>query len=71
MKLNYEHWNLSKPISNEKFTHFVREEFYRLMIRHEEYISQVVWGFPVLCNLSCKTNSNSYCLGIEAVIKAF
>lgn len=38
VKLNYEYWNLFKLISNGKFIYFVREEFYRLMIRYEGYI---------------------------------
>lgn len=68
MTLNYEQWNLTKPISYEKFMHLVRMEFCRLMIRHKMYI-QVIWGFNALCNLSYKIDSNLYCLGVQVVIK--
>lgn len=70
MTFKYEHWNLFKPVRNEKFTYFVGIKFSRLMIRRETYISQVIHGFYALCNLSYKIDSNLYHVGIQGVIKA-
>lgn len=70
MTFKYEHWNLFKPVSNEKFTRLVRIEFDRFMIRLKTCISQVIQGFYSLCNLSYKIDSNLYNLCIQGVIKA-
>lgn len=71
MNLNYEHWNISKPVNNGKFTAFEKTIFCRLMIRHKACISHIIWGFYVLSNLSYKIDSNSNFSCIQVVIKAF